>query len=440
MHQGEKGPVMDTEETDSTAPRRLLVVDDSDLQRHLLVKTLANWKFDVAGAASAEEAIALCDRRLPDIVISDWMMPGLSGLQFCEVFREMSRDAYGYFILLTSKSEKAEVAQGLLAGADDFLTKPVDPNELRARITVGERIVTMQRELARKNRLLNVTLEELQRVYDVVDRDLVEARKLQHSLVRDRHHVLPEGTISLLLRSAGHVGGDLVGHFPSDDGKLGFFAMDVSGHGISSALLAARLAGYLSASAPDQNIALSRQADGRYVARPPAEVVTLLNSVVLNEIGTDQYFTLLLGFVDLASGDVSFVQAGHPHPLVQRADGTVEAVGRGGFPVGLMPDARFDCCTLDLAAGDRIILLSDGVSECPGPDGVALGDGGVETLLRRHRDRRGPDLFKALIVELLEHAGTDDFPDDISGVVFEYRGPPSGGELSEEHPVAIVPK
>ena len=108
---------------------------------------------------------------------SDWMMPGMSGLEFCRAFRGLRRESYGYFILLTSKSDKAEVADGLEAGADDFLTKPVSADEMRARLRAGERLLAMQRELVDKNRLLGAALGKIQQLYDSLDRDLIEARK-----------------------------------------------------------------------------------------------------------------------------------------------------------------------------------------------------------------------------------------------------------------------
>ncbi|MEX0370910.1 MAG: PP2C family protein-serine/threonine phosphatase, partial [Tateyamaria sp.] len=315
---------------------RVLIVDDSRLQRRILSSSVKRWGFDVQEAASAEEAIELCKDVYPDLVLSDWMMPGMNGLEFCDAFRALSGDRYGYFILLTSKSEKNEVAMGLEAGADDFVTKPVDANELRARMAAGERILHMQRELTEKNRLITDTLDELQRLYDSLDSDLLEAKKLQESLVRERFKSFDTGDLSLMLRSSGHVGGDLVGFFPAQQGHLGLFSIDVSGHGISSALMTARLAGYLSAAAPDQNVALHRETDGSYSFLPPEEVIETLNDLVLDEMETEHYFTLLLADVDLQSGHVRMAQAGHPHAAVQRRDGRIEQDGPGGFPVGLM--------------------------------------------------------------------------------------------------------
>ena len=163
--------------------RTVLVVDDSRLQRRILASSLKKWGFEVVEAESGERAMEICTAELPDLVLSDWMMPGMSGLDFCRGFRALPHEGYGYFILLTSKSEKNEIAQGLDAGADDFLTKPVNSDELRARISAGARILGMQRELSEKNRLISDTLDQLQGAYDKIDKDLIQAKKIQESLV-----------------------------------------------------------------------------------------------------------------------------------------------------------------------------------------------------------------------------------------------------------------
>lgn len=405
------------------AKTRILVVDDSRLQRRLLAGSLAKWGYEVVEAGSGEEALQVCADGIPDLILSDWMMPGMNGLEFCRAFRDLSGDRFAYFILLTSKREKAEVAVGLHSGADDFLSKPVDNDELRARITAGERIIDIQRQLTRSNRLIRDTLAELQSLYDSLDKDLLEAKKLQQSLLPERHRVFHGGTLSLLLRSSGHVGGDLVGFFEAGPRKLGLFGIDVSGHGISSALMTARLAGYLSSSSPDQNVALTRDADGIFVARPPAQAIQSINELVLNEMETEHYFTLMLAIVDLDSGLVQIAQAGHPHPVIRRRNGEIEQFGTGGFPVGLISGVIYEQFDIQMHPGDRLLILSDGFTECPDPTGQMLGEDGLADIVTSIGDMHDEAFLSGLLWKLSEYAGASDFPDDLSGIMFQLTEP-----------------
>lgn len=409
-------------EENGSAIQNVLIVDDSRLQRRILAASLARWGYSVTEANSAEEALEHCAENQPDLVLSDWMMPGMDGLEFCQTFRKLPRDSYGYFILLTSKTEKEAVARGLDCGADDFLTKPVNAAELRARINAGERILRMERELTEKNKLVGETLTQLQSLYDALDSDLIEAKKLQQSLVRERYRDFGLAQVSLLLRPSGHVGGDLVGMYPITETRVGLFAIDVSGHGISSALMTARLAGYLSSAVPDQNIALEKQEDGRYAPLPPSDVVERLNTIVLEEMETEHYFTLLLADVDMVAGRVDMVQAGHPHPMIQHVDGSCSIVGVGGMPVGLLPGVSFDQSEIVLQPGERLVIQSDGVTECPAPDETMLEEEGLIAMLEELKDVRGTALMEALIWRLADFAGNDDFPDDVSAILLEYQG------------------
>ncbi|MRU15567.1 fused response regulator/phosphatase [Roseovarius sp. A21] len=407
--------------------RRVLVVDDSRAQRRILSASLQRWGFSVREAASGLEALTICRDDPPDLVMSDWMMPGMDGLEFCREFRAMRRDSYGYFILLTSKSGKEEIAHGLDAGADDFLTKPVNASELRARIAAGDRILRMERELTEKNRLVKSTLDELQSLYDALDNDLIEAKKLQQSLVSDRHRDFGPAEVSLMLRSSGHVGGDLVGFFPVTSTRIGLYGIDVSGHGISSALMTARLAGYLSAVSPDQNVALRRMPDGSYALKPPGETIAALNQMVLNEMETEHYFTLLLADVNLSTGKVTMAQAGHPYPALQRANGRVEMIGTGGLPVGLIDGAEYEDFEVTMAPGDRLMIHSDGVVECADPAGALLDDPGLAQILAELRQTRGMACLESLVWKLVDFAHTDDLTDDVSAILLEFKPSPIVG-------------
>jgi len=419
-------PSLSDPDTSARVIRDVIVVDDSRAQRRIFSVFLRRWGYDVREAESGVSALGMCRAKPPDLVLSDWMMPGLTGPEFCREFRQLDRESYGYFILLTSKSEKNDIANGLDAGADDFLTKPINPAELRARITAGERILRMERELTEKNRLISSTLAELQTLYDGLDSDLIEARKLQQSLVRDRYHDLGAAEVSLLLKPSGHVGGDLVGMLPVNKKRVFLYGIDVSGHGVSSALMTARLASYLSASARDQNIAFRRTETGSYIPRQPAETITMLNRLILNEMETELYFTMLLADVSLDTGVVRIAQAGHPYPALQRACGRVEMAGSGGLPVGLVEGASYEDFEVTLSAGDRLLIHSDGVSECANLKGALLGDEGLARMMRDLRQTHGMAFLESMIWKLTEHAQDQDFGDDVSAVLLEFK---SGGGI-----------
>jgi sigma-B regulation protein RsbU (phosphoserine phosphatase) len=404
-------------------PWRVLVVDDSRAQRLLLRASLTRWGYAVTEAASGDEALELARASRFDIVLSDWMMPGMSGLDLCRGFRALAQDSYSYFILLTSKSATEEVARGLDVGADDFVAKPVSADELRARLKAGERILHMQRELRDKNRLLGAALGELQGLYDSLDRDLIEARKIQQSLVRDRQGDFGTASVSLLLRPSGHVGGDLVGYFPLGPERIAFFAVDVAGHGVAAAMMAARLAGVLTSAAPGGNVALALDLAAQPAVRPPERVAARLNRLVHEVMRVDQYFTCVYAEADLATGRLALVQAGHPHPVLLRADGRVERVGTGGLPVGLLPEAQWDRVDLHLRPGDRLAIVSDGFTECTDRAGRELGEDGLLAMLAQDADLAGTALLDALLARVELFAGGADFADDLSAVLFAYHGP-----------------
>ncbi len=414
--------VESSNQTETATSRRMLVVDDSKLQRKILTSSLKRWGYDVREAASGEDALQLCQESMPEIILSDWMMPGMDGVAFCRELRKISNTDYTYFILLTSKSDKAEIAVGLEAGADDFLTKPVDAHELRARIRAGERILDMQTRLTDQNRAIGDALREVERLNDALDNDLREARKLQQSLLPQRHRDFETCKVSLLLRSCGYVGGDLVGFYPAGPDHLGMYAIDVSGHGISAALMTARLAGFLSPVAPDMNVALRRKDDGNYEPVAPRAAIDKLNTLVLEEMDTEHYFTMLLGDLELKTGRVRLGQAGHPHPLVHRATGEITQDSPGGFPVGLFDGAEFSEFEVQLEPGDRLLLHSDGITECTNRKGEMLGEDGLEEIASDLGDLTGATFFEAFLWKLTDFADGLAMQDDVSSVLLDYSG------------------
>ena len=401
--------------------RLVLLVNDRRAERRSLAAQLKRAGYDVLEAASAEEAIGICSTRWPEIVISDWMASGDAGLEFCRRFRTLPSERYGYFILLTSRQDKADVAEGLRAGADDFLTKPVSGAELLARLSAAERILRVEESLRMANAQLRETLARLREKEAALERDLREAHRLQQDLVRERNGLFGNFSLSLLMRPAGHVGGDLVGFFPINQRRVGFFALDVSGHGVAAALLSARLAALLSGE-PELNIALRPSDRKQGQPRPPTEILRHLNKLMLSELRTDSYFTMVYADLDIVTGEVRLVQAGHPHPVLQRADGRIELIGQGGFPVGVFPGADFEEVQLTLGPGDRLFISSDGLIDSENARGEPLGDEGLQAILRTNAILRGNALLESICWSVANYAGGRR-SDDISAVLVEHLGP-----------------
>ena len=127
---------------------KVLIAEDEPVSRRLLESFLRKWGYDVLVTCDGSEAWeALNETESPNLVVSDWMMPEMDGLELCRKIRGMDRSGYIYFILLTAKGRKKDVIQGLEAGADDFLIKPFDKEELQYRIRIGERIIKLERRI-----------------------------------------------------------------------------------------------------------------------------------------------------------------------------------------------------------------------------------------------------------------------------------------------------
>ncbi|HEY2547520.1 MAG TPA: diguanylate cyclase [Candidatus Acidoferrum sp.] len=140
----------------SKQPLRVLAVDDSPISRKLIEYSLTEESYEVVFAKNGKEALKLFAEHAPDVVITDWEMEDFTGPELCRKIRSEFREAYTYLVLLTSNSDKQSIADGLAAGADDYLTKPFDRDELRARVGVGRRVMEMHRAIEANNKRLVV--------------------------------------------------------------------------------------------------------------------------------------------------------------------------------------------------------------------------------------------------------------------------------------------
>lgn len=136
---------------------RVLVAEDGMMMRRILVRALEGWKYEVTEVENGAEAWDAFEAEPFRMVLTDWVMPEVDGLDLIRRIRSANLPFYVYIILLTAKSEKEDLVVGMEAGADDFLVKPVDHNELRVRLREGERIVRLEQELAEQNRQLRET-------------------------------------------------------------------------------------------------------------------------------------------------------------------------------------------------------------------------------------------------------------------------------------------
>lgn len=387
--------------------RRLVLLADGDhIQRRQLSGRLKRSGYRVLEVADGAVALELCCEREPDLILADLMLERLSGLDLCRAHRALRRQGYGYFVLLGPASDRIDVAEALQAGADEFLTRPVSDAELLARIAAAERVLDMHDDLAAANRELKSALEQLNQTQEQMNADLRAARRLQQAMTREHQRRFGAFRITLLMRPAGMIGGDFVGFHQLDDNAVGIHAVDVSGHGVAAALLTARLAAQIEAMTHDLRASVSG-------------LVTTLNDMMLDGPQTDAYLTMVYARLDLTRQRVRLVQAGHPHPVVQRADGSIEQIGNGGLPVGVVAGARYDELEVALAPGDRMLIVSDGITDAVGPRGEMLGSEGLRAILRLNAPLSGNALLESMSWSVSSFA-SGDRADDRSAVLIEH--------------------
>jgi len=141
---------------------KILIAEDDSVSRRLLQAALAKWGYQVVVTSDGQQAWeALQQEPPPSLLILDWLMPGMDGVEICQKVRALPAYRSAYIILLTGRTSKEDVISGLDAGADDYVTKPFDPGELRARVSVGVRVAQLQLKLAERVHELEVALAQV---------------------------------------------------------------------------------------------------------------------------------------------------------------------------------------------------------------------------------------------------------------------------------------
>ncbi len=397
---------------------RILIAEDDRITRLSLARQLEAWGHAVTAAEDGQAAWEALGASPFDIVITDWEMPRLSGVELIERIRAASAANYVYIVLLTGRTNKSDTVSGIEAGADDFVSKPFDREELRVRVLAGERVVRLERALHDQNR-------ELAAAGDRMRHDLHSAARLQRAMLPrmaiDNERVRAAWTYV----PTDELCGDAIGLELIGDRYLIAYVIDVSGHGVPAALLSVTAMHALAPAGERASLLLGPQGgDGLSRVQSPARTVAELNRRFCASDNDGRFLTMVLFTLDTHSGRATFARAGHPLPVLARASAAVPLSDDGGFPIGLIDDGDYQDVALTLQPGDRIFLYSDGFLEQARPsDGKQFGEERLRSLLVSLADTPGPQLVTRSIDALAEWAGAMRFADDMSLVMIEWAGP-----------------
>jgi sigma-B regulation protein RsbU (phosphoserine phosphatase) len=395
---------------------RILIADDDEIQRDLLSTMLESEGYGVVAVCDGLSAWQQLQSGAFKIVFIDWMMPGLSGLELIRKIRSAEFDHYVYIILCTSRSSRADLVEGMRSGADDFLSKPIHQDELKVRVASGERIIAFEKRMADDNRKLAEAHGSLQKAYATIQGDILAAAELQRDLL-PKPSRLKNVSFESLFCPAQMVAGDIYNFFPLDEHHIGFYLLDVSGHGIPSAMLSVSLSKMLMTT-PLESSLLKRP-----LPNPPFHTV-ISPEIAIEELNRrcqgngDMYFTIVYGVLNTQTGLLSITQAGHPHPMYLPIRSDVVMLGDGGFPVGIMHDVHYDCVRQQMQVGDRLLLLSDGLLEARSASGEQFGLDRLTRVLNETRHMPLKSSLETLENTVREWVGAE-FDDDVSLLALE---------------------
>ncbi|MEM6972483.1 MAG: SpoIIE family protein phosphatase [Pseudomonadota bacterium] len=365
-------------------PCHVLVVEDSAAQRLLATQRLKAIGYRVTAVEDGEQALSRIAAGDIDIVLSDWMMPRLDGIGLCRKVRSFSDSAYLYFVLMTARTERESLAEGLRAGADDFIAKPFDTAELAARLGAGRRLADLHHRLDEARQKAEAAHRSVDRLYTQIQQDLSVASSLQRAALPPSSDEVNGCKVAGFCQFSGHVGGDHIGWVPIGEHAVGIYSIDVAGHGIASCLLALRLAALMAVEEDEESLIATLGEGGALIPRPPARVLAALNAMRFGAEEHDLYFTMAYAVLWPESGRVELATAGHWPPVVLGTDGAPRVVeAEGGPPVLLLAETAFPSAELTLAPGERLVLYSDGLPEAEiASSGAELGSEGFLRLLR----------------------------------------------------------
>ena len=345
---------------------QVLVIDDDQTIQVVLKKVLCDQGYEVAVASNGIEGIIKARKLQPALIICDWLMPLMDGLDVCRTLKADAELSATFFILLTSRGAIEDRVYALDNGADDILTKPFELNELKARVRAGLRLYQASQELKAQKHLLESEFHEAAEYV----RSLLP-KPLSGSVTIDSRFIPSQ-----------HLGGDCFDYYWLDPDYLAIYLLDVSGHGLGAALPSISVL----------NMLRSQSMDGVNFYQP-SHVLTALNEAFQMDSQNDKYFTIWYGVYNQVKRQLVYSSAGHPPAILLNA-----AAKQGmqsiqlrttGMPIGMLPDTRFVDQRCGIDPSSVLYVFSDGVYE----------------IFRDNNEIWGFDAFTTLLVD--EQAAID---------------------------------
>ncbi|GIU24667.1 SpoIIE family protein phosphatase [Shewanella sp. MBTL60-007] len=361
---------------------KIILVEDSDSERCLLLNLLDSMGFTVQGFSNAQEALAHLQNEHVDMVITDWIMPQISGIELCQTIKSMP--CTPYTILLTGNNQNAHIVEGIESGADDFIAKPFHSGVLKVRILAGLRIIEMQHKLTSHNKTLSQMLVKEQNYLNGLKQDLSLAAQLQRALL-PKNSSLSEGwRVTTEFKPAQDLAGDLFQCFNIDPQHIGFYLLDVSGHGTAASMLSFTLAHHLSSNQKVwQSLDLVR-------------ITNNLNREFDDPEQCGRFATLLIGIANTKTGEVEIINAGHPSPIIVSPSGAKfvdDSYIASQLPIGINKQHNYQSQHFTLEKEQQLLLYSDGLYECRHSK---FGSFGLTKLLKNVSDARALPAEKLL--------------------------------------------
>ena len=348
-------------------PETILVVDDHPPNRAVLRRLLEREGYDVIEAVDGREALETIAEEDLDLILLDVMMPEVDGLQVLARLRATTPPEVLPVIMATARDESSQIVEALAAGANDYVTKPLDMPVVLARV--------------RTQLALRGAMAALDRANARMRDDLAAAVRIQQAGLPG---VVPERggiRVAWSVRPCDELAGDTLGVLDFASDLRGVYLADVSGHGVPAALLAVTLGHVLSALPGNEVVH-----DGQGRPRPPGDVVASLNERFQIDLSTMQYFTLCYGLIDPGAGTFTFSCAGHPGPVVLARDEPPLVAGAADIPVGWSEDATFQVHVCSFGQGTRMFMHSDGLIEATNASEEQFGTDRLLAAAAMHRD------------------------------------------------------